>query len=125
MSTASVANSLWKAEGILMKGVLHVRQSAAVLVLAATLVAGGLLGLVLRARAGRPIFGDSHNVPVFVSHTPGAGDALSSNPMGFAPILKPALPAVVNIASSRVVKMPLEPFFSAPFFRQFFVSPSP
>jgi serine protease Do len=116
MSTTSVANSFWKGEGILMQG-------AAVLVLAATLVTGGLLGLVLRARAGRAIFGDSHNVPVFVSHTPSAGDALSSNPMGFAPILKPALPAVVNIASSRVVKMPLEPFFNDPFFREFFGSP--
>jgi serine protease Do len=123
MSTAGAVNSFWKAEAILMQGVLHVRQSAAVLVLAATLVTGGLLGLVLRARAGRPVFVDSHNVPVFVSHTPGAGDALSSNPMGFAPILKPALPAVVNIASSRVVKMPPEPFFSDPFFRQFFGSP--
>ncbi|MFZ0861721.1 MAG: DegQ family serine endoprotease [Candidatus Sulfotelmatobacter sp.] len=123
MSTVSVANHFWKAEGILKQGTLHVRQSAAVLVLAATLVTGGLLGLVLSAWAGRPILGDSHNVPVFVSHTPGAGEALSSIPMGFAPILKPALPAVVNIASSRVVKMPLEPFFNDPFFRQFFGSP--
>jgi hypothetical protein len=41
MSTASVATSFWKAEGILMQGILHVRQSAAVLVLAATLATGG------------------------------------------------------------------------------------
>jgi hypothetical protein len=78
---------------------------------------------VLSARVGHPTLGDFRHVPVFVSQTPGAADALSSNPMGFAPILKPALPAVVNIASSRVVKMPLEPFFNDPFFRRFFGSP--
>jgi S1-C subfamily serine protease len=45
------------------------------------------------------------------------------NTMGFAPVLKPALAAVVNISSSRIVKTvqaPFGPFFDDPFFRQFF-----
>jgi serine protease Do len=40
--------------------------------------------------------------------------------LGFAPVFKPALPAVVSIASSRIVKVPQTPFFNDPFFQQFF-----
>jgi serine protease Do len=42
---------------------------------------------------------------------------------GFAPVVERALPAVVNISSSRTVKtngLPATPFFNDPFFRQFF-----
>ncbi|HUK29608.1 MAG TPA: DegQ family serine endoprotease [Candidatus Acidoferrum sp.] len=43
---------------------------------------------------------------------------------GFAPIVKMAMPAVVNINSSKVVKvrdnMPNDPFLNDPFFQQFF-----
>lgn len=117
-----MGEGFYKPERIVMQGILRMRQSTAVLVLAASLAAGGLLGLMLSAWAGKPIFGHS-NVPVFFSRTPAAGEALSSDPMGFAPILKPALPAVVNISSSRVVKVPMEPFAIDPFLQQFFGSP--
>ncbi|MBZ5635877.1 MAG: trypsin-like peptidase domain-containing protein [Acidobacteriia bacterium] len=42
---------------------------------------------------------------------------------GFASVAKKALPAVVNIASSKIIRLPDQgqsPFFSDPFFRQFF-----
>ena len=41
---------------------------------------------------------------------------------GFAPVARKALPAVVNIASSKTIRFPgaQSPFFSDPFFRQFF-----
>jgi len=45
--------------------------------------------------------------------------------LGFAPILKPALPAVVSITSSRLVKVPPLPFFNNPFFQQFFGGQQP
>jgi trypsin-like peptidase len=50
-------------------------------------------------------------------------EAVPPNALGFAPVLKPALAAVVNISSSRTVKTPhapFSPFFEDPFFRQFF-----
>jgi serine protease Do len=57
--------------------------------------------------------------PAYANATP-----LASNVgMGYAAILKPALSAVVNISSSRVVKTPQgQPFefFNDPFFQQFF-----
>jgi serine protease Do len=45
--------------------------------------------------------------------------------MGFAPVLKPALPTVVSITSSRVVKVPQMPLFNDPFFQQFFGGQAP
>ena len=47
---------------------------------------------------------------------------------GFSAVLKPALPAVVNISSSRVVKPgrnQMSPMFNDPFFRQFFGDQGP
>jgi serine protease Do len=40
--------------------------------------------------------------------------------MGFAPVFKTALPTVVSITSTRIVKAPQTPFFNDPFFQQFF-----
>ena len=42
---------------------------------------------------------------------------------GFAPVVQPDLPAVVNISSSRMVRVqnvPMAPFLNDPLFRQFF-----
>src|SRR5579872_2159416 len=63
----------------------------------------------------------SHAVPVYVSKKAGPHAAsAASNDMGFAPLFKPALPAVVSILSSRMVKVPQNPLFNNPFFQQFF-----
>lgn len=40
--------------------------------------------------------------------------------LSFAPIVKRVAPAVVNVYASRVVQQRVSPFFSDPFFRQFF-----
>ena len=103
-----------------MQRILHARQST-VLVAAFFVASAAMLAVALSRHAGSPLPGISHDVPVFIARTP-VGEASSAVPMGFASVLQPALPAVVNIASSRTVKLPMEPFFSDPFFRQFFGS---
>jgi serine protease Do len=72
---------------------------------------------------GHRVFGATNKVPIFISRNAVPENALSAHPEGFAPILKPALPAVVNIASSRVVKMPESPFLNDPFLQRFFGMP--
>jgi serine protease Do len=62
--------------------------------------------------------GPSVTAPVPV----GAKGAISMD-VGFAPIVSPALPAVVNISSSKLMRMPNNGpsfFFNDPFFRRFF-----
>jgi serine protease Do len=108
-----------------MQGILRLRQSAVTLVLASALLAAGLTGLVLTLRSGGHWFGDSHNVPIFLARPAHPAAEPTTDPMGFAAILKPALPAVVNIQSSRMVKTPAEPSFGDPFFRHFFGDQSP
>jgi serine protease Do len=108
-----------------MRRILHIQQFAALVVLIIVLATGGILGLTLSSRAGRSILGYSRTVPVFISRNAAGSETLSSSPMGFGSILKPALPAVVNIASSRIVKMPQEPFFNDRFFQRFFGGPQP
>src|SRR5690348_11886457 len=109
-----------------MQAMLQVRQSAAYIMLAALFAAGAVAGLGMSMLAGYSVPGTSHSVPVFVSRSSGsAGQNAGTNDLGFAPVLKPALPAVVNIASSRVVKTERQPFFTDPFFRRFFGDQSP
>ncbi|HKV78705.1 MAG TPA: DegQ family serine endoprotease [Candidatus Sulfotelmatobacter sp.] len=69
--------------------------------------------------AGHPLLDSSKIVPVFVAHAQTKGVDPSAE-SGFASVFKPALPAVVSIASSRIVKVPQMPFFNNPFFQQFF-----
>lgn len=95
---------------------LRVRRFTAALSLVLAVLAGGLLALLgshLLGRAGG-------TVPVYVSSV-SAQDAGSLS-SGFAAIVKRAMPAVVNVASSRVTKTRASdnPFFSDPMFRQFF-----
>lgn len=47
-------------------------------------------------------------------------DSRSAMTMSFSPVVKQISPAVVNIYTKRVVTQRLNPFFSDPFFRQFF-----
>jgi serine protease Do len=63
----------------------------------------------------------SRNVPVFIDTAHAA--SIEQGPLtSFAPVVKKAMPAVVNISSSKVVKEQGVPngFFDDPFFRQFF-----
>jgi serine protease Do len=100
-----------------MSAMIQLRRSAVVFSLAIVFLIGGALGW---AWAGHPVFGHERIVPVLVSRAAAAVDAQDGNSMGFAPILKPVLPAVVSIASSRIIKVPQNQFFNNPFFQQFF-----
>jgi serine protease Do len=103
-----------------MERFIQMRHSVATTIGACLLVAGVALGLAVTARARRPVVGSSHEFPVYISQSEGTESSTRANGMGFASVFKPALPAVVSIMSSRVVKVPPMPFFNDPFFQQFF-----
>jgi len=98
---------------------ISVRRWVAVAVIAAALVGGGILAVGLRNWSSNSIVGAA-NLPMKMDMN--APPVPLGNFMnGFASVLKPALPAVVNIHSSKVVKQrQAMPFFNDPFFQQFF-----
>ena len=91
-----------------MKG--QIRTSTVALIAVIALLAGALIATLT----------GSHGVPVFVSTAHAA--ATEQMPFtSFAPVVKRAMPAVVNISSSKMVKQQQSPqMFDDPFFRQFF-----
>jgi serine protease Do len=91
-----------------MKG--HIRTSTAVLLFTIAVLIGALFVAVGQRR-----------VPVFIDTAHAA--AMDQGPLtSFAPVVKRAMPAVVNISSSKVVKAQQMPrgMFDDPMFRQFF-----
>jgi serine protease Do len=92
-----------------MKG--QIRVSTAILLVVIAVLTGGLVMSFNR-----------HNIPVFVSTAHAAG--YDQGPLvSFAPIVKRAAPAVVNISTSKLVKTKVSqngPGFDDPIFRQFF-----
>jgi serine protease Do len=91
-----------------MKG--HIRTSTVVLLVVIAALAGALF-----------VAAGSHRVPVFIDTAHAASTDLG--PLtSFAPVVKHAMPAVVNISSSKVVKQQQMPrgMFDDPMFRQFF-----
>jgi S1-C subfamily serine protease len=107
-----------------MHRISPIRHPSVFLISALVLLTGGLLGALLSSWADHPVFGDSRHIPVYLART-AASQASDSNPMGFASILKPALPAVVNISSSRTVKGQPNRFSKDPFFGPFFGNQGP
>lgn len=100
---------------------LQTRRSMAVVATSGVLIFGGLsgAGVSLWAKHGSSL----SQLSVAVAAAGKNVEAAPPNALGFAPVLKPALAAVVNISSSRIVKTPSgpsSPFFEDPFFRQFF-----
>src|SRR6202030_3003492 len=99
---------------------IQIRRWAATVIILAALVGGGLLASSLKNWTGHAVVGAA---PVAV---PMAKDALPISlgtfTNGFSSVLKPALPAVVNTHTSKVVKQKqgMNPFGNDPFFRQFF-----
>jgi serine protease Do len=101
--------------------VLKIRHWVATVVVLVALVGGALLSQGYKNWTGHTVFG-----------APGAPIAITQNALpvslgnfanGFSAVLKPALPAVVNISSSKVVKPgrnQQSPIFNDPMFRQFF-----
>jgi serine protease Do len=92
-----------------MKG--HIRTSTAVLSIVIAMLVGALIVTVTSTR----------HVPVFVDTAHAA--SVDQGPLTtFAPVVKRAMPAVVNISSSKVVRQQQMPrgMMDDPFFRQFF-----
>ncbi|MGB9403917.1 MAG: DegQ family serine endoprotease [Candidatus Acidiferrales bacterium] len=102
--------------------VIGVRRWVAFTILAIALVAGGIFGVWAMNWSGHTVFGAAR-IPLKMAGDP-SPVSLGGFTNGFASILKPALPAVVSIYSSKVVKAPtsdqMQPFFNDPMFRQFF-----
>ena len=91
-----------------MKG--HIRTSTVALVAVIALLAGALIATITT----------THTVPQLVS-TAHAAALEQGQLITFAPVVKRAMPAVVNISSSKVVRQQQMPgMFDDPFFRQFF-----
>jgi serine protease Do len=91
-----------------MKG--HIRTSTVVLIAIIAMLVGAL-GVTIHSRS----------VPMFID----TAHAATTEPgplVSFAPVVKRAMPAVVNISSSKMVKEQGAPngMFDDPFFRQFF-----
>ncbi len=105
-----------------MERSIYMRHSVAIITAICLLVIGAILGVGLSSWGASPVFGYSHHVPVYINQAAAGGGGVSapSNAMGFAPIFRPALPAVVSITSSRMVNAPQSPFMNDPFFQQFF-----
>jgi serine protease Do len=101
------------------------RTRPIILVAIVILAAAAAAGFWVTGRAGHLPF-NSRPVVVEVAHAASAaagGDVSVSFANGFAPVAKMVLPAVANIASSKIVRSAAQgssPFFSEPFFRQFF-----
>jgi serine protease Do len=107
--------------GAMLQGVFQIRRSVAAAVISCALTVGGVSGaaVLLWAKHGS----SSSGPPAVVLAAGKSVETAPPNALGFAPVLKPALAAVVNISSSRIVKTPgtpFGPFSNDPFFRQFF-----
>src|ERR1022692_3517241 len=100
---------------------LQIPRWVATVVVLVALIGGGVLALGMRNWSGHEVFGASNlELTMARSSTP---VPLGNFSNGFAAVLKPALPAVVNIHTSKVVKSrpsQMMPFFNDPAFRQFF-----
>jgi serine protease Do len=100
---------------------LQIRRWVATVVVLAAIAGGALLAIGFKNWSGNSVYG-APGLAVAVGHD-SSPVPLGSFANGFAAVLKPALPAVVNIHTSKIVKPKANqtmPFFNDPFFRQFF-----
>jgi len=101
--------------------VLKIRRWVATVVVLVALAGGALLSQGARNWTDHTVFG-APGTPIAVTQN-ALPVSLGNFANGFSAVLKPALPAVVNISSSKVVKpgrSQMSPMFNDPFFRQFF-----
>lgn len=100
--------------------VVHLRRGVAIAILVVALAAGAVFGTWMVQWAGHKVFG-APAVPVKVA---GSVDPvrLGEFANGFASVVQPALPAVVNISTTHVIKVQqgMPGIFNDPFFQQFF-----
>jgi serine protease Do len=103
---------------------VQMRRSLLMVTLAGALVMGGLLAWGITS-SDRPVFGAP---AVTLKVAPSNNLVESGKPLneGFADVVAPLLPAVVNVSTSKVVARPTRgqsPFGDDPFFNQFFGNP--
>ena len=93
-----------------------------VIIIFFSLLIGVSAGSVATVKADGASKGIPGTAPAIVSAAPPVSAGTLSFVNGFAPIIPKVVPAVVNIASTKVVRTPEggSQFFSDPFFRQFF-----
>jgi serine protease Do len=110
-----------------MRGLMEIRRGTAILALVVASIGGGLVAAFATHGGG--------TTPVFVStaQAASAADALPQT-MTFAPVVKRAAPAVVQISSTKVIKAEAQgrghgqgqnPMLDDPFFRRFFGNQNP
>jgi serine protease Do len=94
----------------------------AVVIIFASLLLGAATGTAVTARSEMHSAGAEGATPMYVASSVPVPNGGLSFATGFAPIVPKVVPAVVNIASTKVIRNPQSssPFFSDPFFRQFF-----
>ncbi len=99
---------------------IQVRRPVAAAALGLCLILGGAAAWVMEANSTVHGAGGSVAVTVAKDNDPGAERVSFTD--GFAPVVQPVLPAVVNIHASKIVKMSQQqmPFMNDPMFRQFF-----
>jgi serine protease Do len=109
--------------------IVQVKRSIAIFGLGAALLLGGGLGWTLTS-AAKPVFGAARAVTLSVAAEPQAGGATGSLREGFADVVQPILPAVVNIQVTASVQQTRQQQRNAvpnlpddPFFRRFFGDP--
>jgi serine protease Do len=103
-----------------VKGSIQLRHSLAIFFSICIFIIGAAIGVGLTTASGHSVFGAARNPVAYITQAQDNRPAPKPNELGFAPVLKPALPAVVSITSSRMVNVPQNPFFNNPFFQQFF-----
>ena len=100
---------------------LKIRRWVATVVVLAAFAGGALLSQGFRDWAGHAVFGASRE-PIAIAQN-ALPVSLGNFANGFSAVIKPALPAVVNIRTSKIVKPQANqnsPMFNDPMFRQFF-----
>src|SRR5277367_4079791 len=98
-----------------------IRRWVATVVVIAAFAGGALLSQGFRDWAGHTVLG-SPREPIAIAQN-ALPVSLGNFANGFSAVIKPALPAVVNIRTSKLVKSQgnqMSPFFNDPTFRQFF-----
>src|ERR1700749_2758720 len=92
------------------------------LIAVASLLALGVAGYAL-SLAAAPAHAPAPavvNSPLATERPSAVPQSMAQVQLTFAPVVKRIAPAVVNVYTRSVVQQPVNPFFSDPFFRQFF-----
>ena len=96
----------------------------AIMGLSVAFIIGGMAGSTLAEKTGHAPFEAKSTTPMWVATASPVQTGQISFLNGFSAVAQKVVPSVVNIASTKVVRSPdseqMSPFFSDPFFRQFF-----